>query len=245
MNWKILFGRRRVLWTLVVLVSAAFTYHIIAGLWAYLVTPTVLTRAPDRPSIDLTALRDSTVEILVAVDDPSFFEHPGIDPFTPGQGLVTITRALVHMLYLDQVDLTGVSGFLQGFYRFVDKVAAPIDLGPDFMALALNARVSKNQQLRLFLEHVYMGNHEGDLVYGYTAAARAYYGKDVTELTRLETVSLVAMMIGPNTYHPVGRPERLAERVSRIERMLRGHCKPSGVRDVYLETCDADASGDA
>ncbi len=228
---------RRVLLVIAGLVGIFVLYLVVAGVWAYLVTPRIVMQASTPRLLDLRSLPDRTVDILLRVEDPSFREHRGIDPFEPGQGLVTITRALVQMLYLDRYDLSGVAGAFQSAYKLVDRVAGPVDLGPDAMALVLDSRLGKTRQLQLFLQHVYMGRQGNRQIYGFPDAARAYFGKDARQLSRQEIVTLVAMMIAPNTYHPVRDPRALAERARRIERLLRGGCRPRGVRDVYYADC--------
>jgi monofunctional biosynthetic peptidoglycan transglycosylase len=228
---------RRILRSIAVLIAIVVLYLAVAGVWAYSVTPGVVMRASSPRLLDLRSLPDGTIDILLRVEDPSFREHHGIDPFAKGQGLVTLTRALVQTLYVDRADLSGVAGGLQRMYRFVDRVAGPVDLGPDAMALVVDSRLGKTRQLQLFLQHVYMGRQGNRQVYGFPDAARAYFGKDPRQLSRREVVTLVAMMVGPNQFHPVRRPDALAERVRRIERLLRGACQPRGVRDVYYPGC--------
>jgi monofunctional biosynthetic peptidoglycan transglycosylase len=228
---------RRILRIVAVVIAIVVLYLAVAGVWAYAVTPAVVMRASAPRLLDLHSLPEGTIAILLRVEDPSFRKHHGIDPFAKGQGLVTLTRALVQRVYLDRVDLTGVAGGLQQMYRFVARVAGPVDLGPDVMALVVDSRLGKTRQLQLFLQHVYMGRQGNRQVYGFPDAARAYFGKDPHRLSRREVMTLVAMMIGPNRFHPVRRPDALAERVRRIERLLRGTCKPRGVRDVYYPNC--------
>jgi monofunctional biosynthetic peptidoglycan transglycosylase len=228
---------RRILRIVAVLMAIVVLYLAVAGVWAYAVTSAVVMRASTPRLLDLSSLPEGTVDILLRVEDPSFRKHHGIDPFAKGQGLVTLTRALVHTVYLNRAELSGVAGGLQRMYRFVDRVAGPLDLGPDVMALVVDSRLGKTRQLQLFLQHVYMGRQGNRQVYGFPDAARAYFGKDPRQLSRREVVTLVAMMVGPNKFHPVRRRDALAERVRRIERLLRGACQPRGVRDVYYPNC--------
>lgn len=74
-------------------------------------------------------------------------------------------------------------------------------------------------------------------VVGFPEAAHAYFGKELSGLTRVEFISLVAMLIGPAAFHPLIEPEALTDRVSRIEALIAGRCEPAGLRDVYYEGC--------
>lgn len=217
---------------------ALILYLVVAGAWAYRVTPTVLRHAQASPVPRLTDLPPGAVAILLAVEDPSFYRHPGVDPtFAPGQGTVTLTRSLVHTLYLDGPTMPGVAGGLQRVYRFADRTVGLVDLGPDAMAIVLNRRVPKDRQIELFVAHVYMGAHGDEQLIGLERAAHRYHRKQLKELTREEFVGLVAMIIGPNSYHPIRHRDRWAERVRRIKRLLREECRPQGVLDVYYGAC--------
>ncbi len=95
-------GARRALKIFGILLGVLVLYIVTAGAWAHTVTPTVIARASRAPLIDFRSLPDSTKEILLRVEDPAFRTHKGLDPFTPGQGRSTITRALARTLYLWQ-----------------------------------------------------------------------------------------------------------------------------------------------
>jgi hypothetical protein len=45
------------------------------------------------------------------------------------------------------------------------------------------------------------------------------------------------MIVAPNGFSVVIHPVENARRVRRIERLLRGECKPTGLTDVYYENC--------
>lgn len=224
----------RVFATLIVLFLA---YLAGAGVWAYAVTPRVVMLASSPRVLDLRSLPDGALDILLPVEDPTFRDHHGVDPFAAGQGRATISRGLAQSIYVARYDLPGVAGGLQRGFRLVDRIAGPVDLGPDVMALVVDKRLGKTLQPRLYLQHVYMGEHRGREIYGFPAAARAYFGKDARQLSRRETVTLIAMMADPDQFHPVRQPAALKERVGRIERLLKGSCKPTGITDVYYEGC--------
>ena len=99
--------------------------------------------------------------------------------------------------------------------------------------LAINALVSKDDQLTVFINTAYFGTYENKEVRGFAMAARTYYGKHFNELTGDEYLSLVAMLIGPNEFNIKSQPEKNRERVERIKNILSGKYKPHGLRDVY------------
>ena len=137
--------------------------------------------------------------------------------------MTTITQGLVKFLYFD---------------KFVPGLAK---IRQSLLAIGFNCRIDKDTQLAIFLNSAYLGSFEGSEVLGFEEAARVYFNVPFRELTREQFIVLVAMCVGPNQFSVALRPEENAERVARIERLLRGECKPQGLRDVYYEGCAAAA----
>lgn len=182
-------------------------------------TPAVLAEA-SRGKTPLSALPDERIHQLLAVEDPGFLRHKGVDFQTPGQGLTTITQGLVKIFYFDT--------FSPGFAKIEQSLIARFVLDP---------AMSKRQQLEAFINHAYFGENAGREIVGFDSAARAYFGKPLTGLSGDEYLALVAMLMAPNTLDPVRHPRQNAERVRRIRLLLAGRCKPGGLRDVTYESC--------
>ena len=158
------------------------------------------------------------IEALLRVEDPAFRTHRGVDLRTPGQGLTTITQALVKRIYFER--------FTPGFAKIEQSLIA---------RYVLDGAVSKDEQLDLFLGLAYFGSREGRDVDGFGEAARVYFGRPLPALERREFLSLVAMLPAPNALAPGSAAND--DRVARIERLLEGRCAPAGLRDVWLEGC--------
>ncbi|RYG92324.1 glycosyl transferase family 51 [Loktanella sp. IMCC34160] len=169
-------------------------------------------RWDDLPTTQLSA--------WIAVEDPSFFSHPGVDLKTGGAGLTTITQALVKRMYFDE--------FRPGFSKLEQTLIA---------ALVVNPRIPKEVQLTAALDRMYFGTVEGVEIIGFDNAAREFFGRPLLDLTDGEFIALVATLIGPDRFRP-GSAEH-DTRLTRIRRLLSGDCQPAGVRDVYLSDCDA------
>lgn len=162
---------------------------------------------------------DDNLHILLAVEDTHFYTHNGVDLSTPGAGIMTITQSIVKYQYFER--------FKPGIAKFKQSL----------IALVLNSRVDKDTQLRIFVNTVYMGTHDGQRVGEFNDAARAYYEKNFSELTKDEYLSLVAMLVAPDGLNVQKYPAENAERVKRIKRLLAGECQPDGNGDVYYEAC--------
>jgi membrane peptidoglycan carboxypeptidase len=219
-------ARRRVIrWML----RLAVAFGVLAlGLAGYFVW-TVSSAKKQTPALVAAALAEAaargsslTVEdlgkeresLLLAIEDPMFRRHHGVDFATPAAGWTTITQGLVKLLYFPE-------GFKAGFPKIRQTLIAQH---------ALDAQVSKDQQLSLYLNITYLGNVDGGAVRGFSDAARTYISKEFAALTRREFLSLVAMTIGPNNLKPGSAAND--ERIERIEDYLRGAYVPKDVMDV-------------
>ena len=79
----------------------------------------------------------------------------------------------------------------------------------------------------------YLGHQDGKPVRGFGQAAEVYFQKRFKQLSVDEYLSLVAMIVAPNTFHVKNHLEANALRVERIKMLLNGAYKPKGLMDLY------------
>lgn len=199
---------------LAVMVAAGYYANEVRA--ARVATPSLVSETWKRfgTQLKLTDLSKDRQAMLLAIEDPAFTRHHGVDLETPGAGMTTITQGLVKLIY-----------FPDGFKQGVAKVRQTL-----IAQYALDSLVSKNDQMQLFLNICYLGSRNGQPVHGYAVAAQAYFGKSFAELTDEEFLSLVAMHIAPDNLKP-GTPEN-TQRVQRIHAYLSGRYQPASLLDV-------------
>ena len=166
-------------------------------------------------------LTKKQLDILLAVQDPNFFKHQGIDLSTPGAGITTLTQALTKKLYFKR--------FKPGLAKIRQTLIA---------RFALHPLVSKEDQITMFLNLIYLGKVDSNHAVGFGQAAKIYYMKPFQQLTEDQFISLVAMIIAPKTFNPVTYPQRNAERSRRIKKLVAGEYKPKGLFDMYYGKLD-------
>ncbi|MFZ1992354.1 MAG: transglycosylase domain-containing protein, partial [Alphaproteobacteria bacterium] len=152
--------------------------------------------------------------------DPTFWNNDGIDLATPGAGQTTLTQGLAKRLYFHP--------FKPGFEKLELMLIAKFALTP---------LASKPDILHAALAVAYLGTDEQADIIGFAQGARHYYGRELSQLTDDEFLSLVAMLMAPNALDPKHHAAANAERVARIKRLLAGACVPKSWRDVALEGC--------
>ena len=193
-------------------------------MWTYFTAPGVVSEYERSATMPLNPATFTQMrrDWLLAVDDPTFYHHHGIDSRTPGAGYTTITQGLVKILFFHD--------FRPGLFRW-RKVKQTV------IAIAFNARISKDEQLRLFVNAVYLGNRDGHDIKGFSHASEEYFGKPFAEISDDEYLRLVAMIVAPDKFSVAVYPDRNRDRVQRIKRLLAGQCAPRAVGDVEYADC--------
>jgi len=172
--------------------------------------------------LKLSDFDENRISILLKVEDPNFYHHKGIDTKTPGAGWTTITQGLVKIYYFNR-------NFKPGFLRF-NKIRQTL-----IARFVYHSKITKEDQLRLFINNVYFGSFNGNSILGFAEAAKIYFNKDFKDLDENEFISLVATLVAPNNNNP-NKTEN-AERVRRIKRLISGECQAIDFKDVFLDGC--------
>lgn len=166
------------------------------------------SRSENRVFTDYEQVSPHMYDALIATEDERFFEHSGIDVKSLMRAIVkrgilqqssagggsTITQQLAKQLYSDKAR--------NSFERILQK---PIEW---VIAVELERCYTKEEILTLYLNYF-------DFLYnavGIKTAARVYFNKQPSELTLLESATLVGMCKNPSLYNPVRYNERCRQR---------------------------------
>ena len=144
------------------------------------------------------------LEALLAYEDQWFYVHPGVNP-------LSLARAALQNLGGGRV-VSGGSTITMQVARilFPAREAHPrsiIKLIQIFRALQLEARLTKQEILSLYLTHAPFGAN----IQGVRAAAYTWLGKDADDLTHAEAALLAVLPQAPSRYRPDRHPQRAAK----------------------------------
>jgi len=137
-------------------------------------------------------------DAVVAIEDPRFYEHKGMDFFA-------ILRAAWANARQRQVDFAGspiTQQLIKNAFLTEEQKTPDITLEPA-VAYAVESRWTKEKILNEYLNYVYFGAD----AYGIQAAARAYFGVDADELTLPQAALLAGLPESPSAYSPLYDPE--------------------------------------
>lgn len=165
------------------------------------------------------ALGAERLQQLLMVQDPRYFEHGGVDLWTKGAGLTTISQSLAKRL---------------GFEEFRPGIGKIRQTG---FALGLERHLNKDYILALWLDSVEMGRGPAGWMVGFFNASEMIYHRPPEKLSDAEFYRLLAVLIAPAKFRLLEQDSALEERSSRIFKLLNAECAPTGLTDVWLESC--------
>jgi penicillin-binding protein 1B len=169
-----------------------------------------------RRFIKYDELPDVLIKAVLAIEDRRFFSHPGVDPFGTA-------RALYRNLRTDSEIPHGGSTITQQLVKnfFLTRERTPRRKAQEaLLAFVLEQRATKQEILELYLNEIYLGQIGSFSINGVGEAARAYFRKDVANLSLPEAALLAGMIQSPNPYHPGRHPKRATERRNHVLRLM-------------------------
>lgn len=234
-KFTIIFGKTLLICILAVIVIAAFAgYGVIRGIiddapdiqdidatpTGYLstvlddggnTTATLVASGSNRVYATLDEIPEDLQHAFVAIEDSRFYEHNGID-------LRGIARALVLGLKSGLEETQGASTITQQLLKnnvftdwtsessLTEKLKRKIQ--EQYLAVQLEKVQSKDWILENYLNTINLGQN----CLGVQAAAKRYFGKDVSDLNLSESAVIAAITQNPSRYNPISEPEENAQR---------------------------------
>lgn len=153
-------------------------------------------------------------QATLAVEDSSFYYHPGVDPkaiiraslanYRAGrvvEGASTITQQLTKTLFLSPEK------------AYERKIREAI------LAVRMEWIFSKDEILEMYLNQIYYGHGS----YGVAAAARTFFGKELKDLTISECAMISALPKAPTHYSPYNNLDKALKRRDHALRRMEHH----------------------
>ncbi|MDP2368430.1 penicillin-binding protein 1A [Rhodoferax sp.] len=150
------------------------------------------------------------IDAVLAIEDARFFQHGGVDykgvlraalanlGRIKSQGASTITMQVARNVYL-----SSEKTYTRKIYEIL-------------LTFKLEHMLTKDQILEIYMNQIFLGNR----AYGFAAAAEAYFGKPLKDLSIAEAAMLAGLPKAPSAYNPISNPKRARSRqLHIIERM--------------------------
>ena len=202
------------------------------------ITGTFVSAGSNRVFTTLDKIPKDLQNAFIAVEDSRFYDHKGIDikgitraavkGITSGgkfsQGGSTITQQLIKNSvfpnFSNETRLQKVERKIQELY----------------LAIQVEKIVDKDEILENYLNTINMGQN----TLGVQAAAKRYFGKDVSEVTLSEAATLAAITKSPSRLNPITYP---ADNASRREKVLKDMLAQEKIKQDEFDAAMADTNG--
>ena len=159
-----------------------------------------------RINVPLSRVPRQVRAAFIAVEDRRFYQHHGVD----WRSAVRATWRNLRSLGVEE----GFSTITMQVVRnaFIPEMAGQRSIRRKLIEIALahrlEASLTKQQILELYLNVIYFGNG----TYGVEAASRDLFGKSVGQLTLAEAATLAGLPKAPSAYAPRRHPGRAVDR---------------------------------
>jgi membrane carboxypeptidase/penicillin-binding protein len=184
----------------------------------------------DRSYIKLTEIPEFCREATIILEDKSFYTNPGFDPEGIGrafwqnlqgsqiQGGSSITQQLIKNILIDEEERTQLS-----YTRKIKEI---------ILAVEITRRFSKDQ----ILEWYFNTNSYFNLAYGIDAAARVYFDKPASALTKAECALLAPIPQFPYL-NPINSPDeaKYRQRITLNRMIEEGELTKEEADQIYTE----------
>ncbi len=150
-------------------------------------------------------------QAFIAIEDKRFEDHQGVD------WIRTVYSTLTYFTGSDRIQ--GGSTITQQLIKNVtgdDDVTIQRKAKEIIMALNLEKKYDKTEILEMYLNNIYLSQG----CYGVGAAAYHYFGKEVKDLTVIESAAIAAITQSPYKYDPIINPEFNAERRNTVIKFM-------------------------
>lgn len=143
--------------------------------------------------VDYEDIPEDLINAVVAIEDKRFWTHNGVDWRRTGFAVINMFFSMRNNFGGSTITQQLVKNMTQ-----YDDVTVKRKIQEIFTALDVENTYEKEYILELYLNVIYLG----DNCYGVQAAAKHYFGKDVSELTLAECASLAGITNNPSMYGP-------------------------------------------
>ena len=161
---------------------------------------------------------DILINAVLAIEDHRFFDHIGFDPIR------TVKAAFDGIVRGEKI--RGTSTLTQqlsrGFFLTPER-SYKRKLTELMIAVQLEARLSKEKILEHYLNQIWLGRRGSFNVMGMGEAARAYFDKDIREVTLAEAAMLAGLIQRPSYLNPFRHPERAKSRRDTVLRFMKSY----------------------
>lgn len=150
-------------------------------------------------------------QAILSAEDERFYSHRGVD-------FIGLARAASGILTQGKM-AGGASTITQQVARtffLTNEVTLTRKASEWLLAFKIEKNLTKDQILEIYMNHIFLGNR----AYGFAAASRVYYNKDISQLSAAEAAMLAGIPKAPSQYNPFNNLKRATLRQHYVLRRM-------------------------
>ena len=160
-----------------------------------------------RQIVTFDEIPKNLVNAVIAIEDRRFFQHSGVNYFR----LMEAAASDILHGHRGQGGSTLTMQLSRGFFLSPEKTVKR-KLTEMLIAIELEQKFSKQRIFEMYANQVPMGQRGSFSINGFGEASRAYFNKDMKDLTLPECALLAGIIQRPSYLSPYRHPERALER---------------------------------
>lgn len=187
----------------------------------YLLEPELITNLSDRNRekrrlVRFADIPQVVIDAVISAEDKRFFQHAGFDPLRiikaayvdlkegrKDQGASTLSMQLARMFWLDQK-------------KNWSRKAAEV-----LITLHLEQKLSKQEIFEFYANQIDLGRRGTFNINGFGEGAKAFFGKDLRQITLPEAALVAGVIQRPSYTNPFRHPDRALARRNVVLLMMR------------------------
>jgi len=189
----------------------------------------------NREFVSIEDVPEYTRWAVLAAEDIEFYQHKGLDymgiakafyqNITHGEvvrGASTVTQQLIKTTLL--YDILGDEAYEQKYSRKIKEI---------LITMQVEQTLTKDEILQMYMNEIPLGG----VNYGFQAASKAYFGKDVRDLTLAESALIAGLIQSPGIYSPLfgTNPELAKVRQTYVLDQMLKHKNLTGVTEEEID----------
>lgn len=165
-----------------------------------------------RAFITIDKVPDYMKQAIISAEDERFYSHGGVDTL----GVLRAAASNLLSGGAKEGASTITMQVARNFFLSNEKTLTR-KLSEAMLAIKIEHNLSKDKILELYINQIYLGQR----AYGFEAAAHAYFGKTMRELSLAEFAMLAGLPKAPSRYNPVVNFPRAKSRQEYVLKRMR------------------------
>jgi penicillin-binding protein 1A len=150
-------------------------------------------------------------QAILAAEDERFYQHGGVDYWgTLRAGTTSLAAGKIKGGGSTITQQVARNFFLTNEQTYTRKFSEWL------LAFKIERNLTKDQILEIYMNHIFLGNR----AYGFAAASKVYFGKDVGQLNAAEVAILASIPKAPSSYNPFDNLKRVTLRQHYVLRRM-------------------------